>query len=158
MPVTPTYPGLYIEELPSSAHTITPAPTSIAAFVGYTHPFKGLCATATGGLWGRAIQIFNFADYERVFGGLYRSSVLDANVANAVHQFFLNGGTNAYVVALKPHWTTQVGAGALQTASMDPASVQLSGIKFTAKELTDATNPISITIRNVRGDTADILI
>jgi len=51
MPVTPTYPGLYIEELPSSAHTITPAPTSIAAFVGYTHPFKGLCATATGGLW-----------------------------------------------------------------------------------------------------------
>ena len=40
MPVTPTYPGLYIEELPSDAHTIEPAPTSITVFVGYTHPFK----------------------------------------------------------------------------------------------------------------------
>jgi uncharacterized protein len=40
MPVTPTYPGIYIQELPSSARTITAAPTSITVFVGYTHPFK----------------------------------------------------------------------------------------------------------------------
>ena len=40
MPITPTYPGIYIEELPSSTHTITAAPTSITVFVGYTHPFK----------------------------------------------------------------------------------------------------------------------
>jgi phage tail sheath protein FI len=159
MPVTPTYPGLYIEELPSSAHTITPAPTSITAFVGYTHPFKGLCATTgTNGLWNQAIQIFNFVDYERMFGGLYQSSVVDGNVARAVYQFFLNGGNNAYVVALQPHWVTQTAGGALQTASMDPASAQVSSIKFTAKELTSDANPISITIRNVNNDTADILV
>ena len=35
MPVTPTYPGVYIEELPSSVHTIVGVPTSVAAFVGY---------------------------------------------------------------------------------------------------------------------------
>ena len=29
MPVQTSYPGIYIEELPSSAHTITAAPTSI---------------------------------------------------------------------------------------------------------------------------------
>ena len=40
MPVQPTFPGIYIEELPSSTHTITAAPTSITVFVGYSHPFK----------------------------------------------------------------------------------------------------------------------
>ena len=34
MPISPTYPGVYIDELTSSVHTITGVPTSIAAFVG----------------------------------------------------------------------------------------------------------------------------
>jgi len=40
MPITPTFPGLYIEELPTNARTITAAATSILVAVGYTHPFK----------------------------------------------------------------------------------------------------------------------
>ena len=40
MTVMTSYPGVYIQELPSLVHTITPAPTSIAVFVGYTHPFR----------------------------------------------------------------------------------------------------------------------
>ena len=40
MSVSPSYPGLYIQEQLSSSHAIVPAPTSIAAFVGYSHPFK----------------------------------------------------------------------------------------------------------------------
>ena len=40
MPVTTSYPGLYVEELPLSAHSISAAPTSIAAFVGYSHPYR----------------------------------------------------------------------------------------------------------------------
>jgi uncharacterized protein len=40
MPVTVSYPGIYILELPSSTHTITAAPTNIAVFIGYTHPLK----------------------------------------------------------------------------------------------------------------------
>ena len=35
MPVTPTYPGVYIEEIPSGVHTITGVATSIAAFVDF---------------------------------------------------------------------------------------------------------------------------
>ena len=65
MPVTPTYPGIYIEEILSNAHTITAAPTSVTVFVGYTHPFKTLPQN-----YGAAIEIFSFTDYEREFGGL----------------------------------------------------------------------------------------
>ena len=34
MPITPTYPGVYIEELPSGVRTITGVATSVTAFVG----------------------------------------------------------------------------------------------------------------------------
>ena len=34
MPVQPTYPGVYIEELPSGVRTITGVATSITGFVG----------------------------------------------------------------------------------------------------------------------------
>ena len=161
MPVNPTYPGLYIEELPSSARTITPAPTSITVFVGYTHPFQGEVAQ-NGVDWGKPIQIFNFTEYERAFGGLYRSPILRSDVADAVYQFFLNGGTNAYVVGLQPtYYTTATPPAAIKV--VDAASGALGGIKFTAKHLTDASNKVSITIRNfsqttAANDTADILI
>lgn len=97
MPVQTSFPGIYIEELPSSAHTITAAPTSITVFVGYTHPFK-----TNPSNFNQAIEIFSFSDYERAFGGAYESGLIDSNVADAVNMFFLNGGADAFVVALKP--------------------------------------------------------
>jgi phage tail sheath protein FI len=84
MSTTPTYPGVYIRELPSAVHPITGVATSIAAFVGYT----------ARGIDNRAEQIFSFADYERLFGGL----ASDSELSYAVQQFFANGGTQAYVV------------------------------------------------------------
>ena len=60
MPATLTYPGVYIEEIPSGVRTITGVATSITAFIGYTQR----------GLDNRATQIFSFADYERAFGEL----------------------------------------------------------------------------------------
>src|SRR5271154_4695244 len=93
-----SYPGIYIQELPLSTHTITPTPTSIAAFVGYTHPWK----TA---VFNTAVQIFSFTDYENNFGGLYTSGLFPSDVAQAVNAFFLNGGNsgaNAWVVGLQP--------------------------------------------------------
>lgn len=84
MPVTPTYPGVYIEELPSGVRTITGVATSITAFVGYT----------AEGPVDKAVRIFNFGDYERNFGSLNR----DSEISYAVQQFFLNGGSDAYVV------------------------------------------------------------
>lgn len=91
-----SYPGIYIQEMPLSTQTITPAPTSITAFVGYTHPYKTKAAFNT------AVQLFSFSDYEANFGGLYSTGLYDPFVARAVYSFFLNGGNNAYVVGLQP--------------------------------------------------------
>jgi uncharacterized protein len=94
MPVTPSYPGLYIEELPLSAHSISPAPTSITAIVGFTHPLK----TKN---FKEAVHLFSFTEYEREFGGLFKSAFIEPHVPLAVNQFFLNGGSDLYVVGLE---------------------------------------------------------
>lgn len=57
MPVTPTYPGVYIQELPSSSDTITPAPTSIGCIVGLTHPLQTPASTVQAAL---ANVLFSF--------------------------------------------------------------------------------------------------
>lgn len=103
--MTPTYPGVYIQELTSPVHTITGVATSIAAFVGYT----------ARGIDNRAEQIFSFSDYERLFGGL----ASDSEVSYAVQQFFANGGTQAYVVRTP-------------RAKSAAANVVLAGMTFTA--------------------------
>src|SRR5271155_5864329 len=95
--VATTYPGIYIQELPSNTHTIAAAPTSVTVFVGYVHPFKTPAAN-----FGIATEIFSFSDYERLFGGFYQSAFIDSNVAFAVNEFFLNGGTDAFIVGLQP--------------------------------------------------------
>src|ERR1035437_277643 len=84
MAVNPTYPGVYIQELPSAVHPITGVATSIGAFVGFT----------ARGIDQRAGRIFCFSDYECLFGGLGS----DSELSYAVQQFFANGGTQAYVV------------------------------------------------------------
>ena len=154
MPITPTYPGIYIEELPSSAHTITAAATSITVFVGYTHPFK---TKATN--WGKAVRIFSFTDYEREFGGFYASVVLEDHVPKAVDKFFLNGGSDAYVIALQPSYHP-TGGGA-STAVVAP-TLTVGGIVFTGREPIDAV-PMQVTINNLKqttsaNDTADVIV
>ena len=84
MPSPLTYPGVYIEEVPSGVRSIAGVATSIAAFVGYTRQ----------GIPDKAVHITSFADFERSHGGLDRESP----VSYAVQQFFLNGGSEAYVV------------------------------------------------------------
>lgn len=86
MPVAPTYPGVYIEEVPSGVRTITGVATSITALIGRT----------LRGPVNRAWTINGFADFERVFGGLWVGSAL----GYAVRDFFRNGGAQAIVVRL----------------------------------------------------------
>lgn len=84
MPITPTYPGVYIEEVPSGVRTITGVATSIAAFIDF---FRR-------GTMNKAVQILSMADFEREFGGLHDKS----EASYAIQQFFLNGGSEAWVV------------------------------------------------------------
>lgn len=84
MPVALTYPGVYVEELPSAVRTISGVATSIAAFVG----------RAWRGPVDEPVTVYSFADYGRQFGGLWR----DSTMSYAVQQFFLNGGSQAIIV------------------------------------------------------------
>ena len=63
MAVSVSYPGVYIQEVPSGSRAIAGVPTSIAAFVGYTGR----------GPVNDAVQIFSFAElgYAPVHNGKY---------------------------------------------------------------------------------------
>ena len=97
MPVNPTYPGVYIEEIPSGVHTITGVATSIGAFID----------SFPQGPLDKAVQILSFADFERSFGGLDTKS----EASYAIQQFFLNGGSMAYVI--------RVGGSGINAAAVD---------------------------------------
>ena len=86
MPVAPTYPGVYVEEIPSGVRTITGVATSIAAFVG----------RAPRGPSNRAVTITSYADFGRIFGGLWAHSRL----GYAVQDFYRNGGSTAIIVRI----------------------------------------------------------
>ncbi len=86
MPVTPTYPGVYVEEVSSGVRTITGVATSITAFVG----------RALKGQDNESITINSYGDYERLFGGLWLGSAM----SYAVRDFYLNGGSQAIIVRL----------------------------------------------------------
>jgi phage tail sheath protein FI len=112
-----TYPGVYIQELPSPVHAITGVATSIAAFVGYT----------ARGIDSRAQAIFSFGDFQRLYGGLAANS----EVSYAVQQFYQNGGSQAYVVRTPMRYPAgaviyaQVGFGA-------PKAPAAEGLIFSA--------------------------
>jgi uncharacterized protein len=167
MPVNPTYPGIYLEELPSSSRTITAAPTSITVFVGYTHPFK----TQT---FNEAIEIFNFTEYESKFGGLYESGIIDSYLPYSINQFFINGGSVAYVIGLSAKCLDINGGdvangniplltgGTIIAAPKLTVGTGTEGIIFTALEPTDSI-PMKVTINNLKpaentADIADIII
>jgi uncharacterized protein len=97
MPVNVSYPGVYIEEIPSGVHTITGVATSIAAFID---------SFARGPL-NEAVQVLSPGDFQKTFGGLSANS----EASYGIQQFFLNGGSQAYVVRV-------IGTGAV-TAAID---------------------------------------
>ena len=86
MPAALSYPGVYIEEIPSGVRTITGVATSITAFIG----------RALRGPTDEPITINSYGDFERIFGGLWAESTL----GYAVRDFYLNGGSQAIIVRL----------------------------------------------------------
>ncbi|QDX26519.1 phage tail sheath family protein [Sphingomonas suaedae] len=83
MPLQPTYPGVYVQELPGGTHTISSVATSVSAFVGYL----------ARGPMDAPVQCLDFGDFQRVFGRPDPDSLTSLQVS----QFFLNGGTEAWV-------------------------------------------------------------
>jgi phage tail sheath protein FI len=124
MPSALTYPGVYIEEVPSGVRTISGVSTSVTAFVG----------AARRGPVNRAVRVQSFAEFERRFGGLDPAS----EMSYGVRQFFANGGSDA--------WVVRVAKGA------DAAELTLNGaggdpvLKLTARDQGASGNAIQVRV------------
>ena len=124
MPANGNFPGVYVQELPSSVHPITGVATSITAFVGRT--LRGPTNVPT--------TINSFGDFQRTFGGLWTRSAL----GYAVQDFFTNGGSQAIIVRLySPAATDQ--ATALAAAQSVAAAVATAAAAAGATPQTVAT-------------------
>jgi phage tail sheath protein FI len=126
MPVAPTYPGVYIEEIPSGVRTITGVPTSVTAFVG----------RALSGPVNDAVVINSFGDYERIFGGLS----LDSSMSFAVRDYFINGGGQGIIVRLFAPKDSEVQAAqAVAQPLATAAAVAITHAATAARDAATAT-------------------
>ena len=123
MPAALTFPGVYIEEVPSGVRTITGVATSITAFVGRT--LRGPANDPT--------PVFSFAEFERIFGGLWDPSPLSF----AVQHYFQNGGAQALIVRVHNNARTAtvdlpLEGGAVGNLVLDAANPGAWGDNLTA--------------------------
>jgi Bacteriophage tail sheath protein len=155
MAFIPTFPGVYIREIPSGARTIVGAPTSIAAFVG---------AFQRGPL-DTPVRMFTLGDFDSDFGGVQT----DYPTSFAVSQFFLNGGGQCFGVRVSPdagpaEIVVQDTAGPTDTlrltAGRQIAGVSLndpgawgSNLRFDVDHLTtDPTTQFNLTVSEIRDE------
>ncbi|MEL6655204.1 MAG: phage tail sheath subtilisin-like domain-containing protein [Bacteroidota bacterium] len=86
MAIQPTYPGVYVQEIPSGVRTIAGVSTSVALFIG----------RAARGPLNQPVLCLNFSDFERVFS----NDATYGEMPRALRLFFQNGGTQCYVVRI----------------------------------------------------------
>lgn len=86
MAVQTSYPGVYVQEVPSGVRTITGVSTSVAVFIGRTKM----------GPINKPVQCLSFTDFSRNFSADFAGS----DMARSVKLFFLNGGTACYVMRI----------------------------------------------------------
>jgi hypothetical protein len=122
MPVSPTYPGVYVEEVPSGVRTIVGVGTSITAFVG----------RALRGPTNEPTTVNGFGDFERIFGGLW----IKSRLGFAVRDFFVNGGGQGVIVRLF-HPTFK------DRAERDKAFAAGDAVAKAAKIAAGATDPMT---------------
>jgi hypothetical protein len=132
MPIAPTYPGVYIEEIPSGVRTITGVATSITAFIGRT----------ARGPTDYAVTINSYGDFERIFGGLWVQSAM----SYAVRDFYLNGGSQAIIVRLfNPTFADEAARQAALTAATTQAQTAANAISQAASAaVVGAANPQAV--------------
>ncbi|HLL64856.1 MAG TPA: phage tail sheath subtilisin-like domain-containing protein [Micromonosporaceae bacterium] len=103
MPVQTTYPGVYVQEVPSGVRTIVGVSTSITAFVGATRQ----------GPVNRPTRVRSMAEYVRTFGPPWDAA---HPLGHSVNLYFANGGVEALIVR-----ATGTGAGEATTTLRNAA-------------------------------------
>ncbi len=88
MPPQVTYPGVYIEEIPSGIKKIRAVQTSIAGVVG----------SFVKGPINIAKQVKSWKECTQIFGGLNKKNL----ATYSVKQFFDNGGTTLWIARTEP--------------------------------------------------------
>src|SRR6185312_8094589 len=145
MPSALTYPGVYIEEIPSGVHTITGVATSIAAFAGW----------APSGPTDHAGLVLGYADFARTYGGIDNRSGL----GYAVNQFFANGGQQAYIVRLVDGTTAKAAAVTLDGKLLVTAAnegVWANDFAIVIKQSTFDATRFRLTVANWQLDPAGV--
>jgi phage tail sheath protein FI len=112
MAVTPTYPGVYVQEIPSGVRTIVGVPTSVALFIG----------RAGRGPIDTPLEFFNYTDFARTFGE--DTSVGD--MARQIRLFFMNGGTDCHVI--------RIANGATAATVMLKSEAGADSLRLTSKQ------------------------
>src|SRR5215213_712340 len=137
MPSTLTFPGVYIEEVPSGVRTITGVATSITAFVGY----------ARRGPVNEPTIVQSFTDFSRTFGGLWPKS----SMSFAVQQYFLNGGRDALIVRV----VTLAGGTAAKRGSVDVGGAAAKTVALVAADPGEWSDNLRVRIDHQTKDALD---
>ena len=114
MPVAPqvSYPGVYVQEVPSGVRTISAVGTSTALFLGRTKQ----------GVLNKPIRCFSYTDFAKNFS----EDTSTGDMSRYVKLFFLNGGSDCYVMRLAN--------GAQQASVLLQSHDGTDRLKFTAKQ------------------------
>ncbi len=144
-------PGVYVEEYDSGAVPMQGASTSTAGFVGLAE---------RGPVIGQPQLVTSYADYKRIFGGyLSQAGYGDARfLPYAVEQFFVNGGSKAYIMRAIPEdaKAASMTIGALTVTAANPGAwAEKMRVTVTpaskAKTQVYAVNGADLTLKNADG-------
>ena len=132
-------PGVYIREIPSGSRPISGVATSNTAFVG----------VLPRGPVNRAVRITSPGDFERVFGGL----MAESETSYAVRNYFLNGGSVAFVVRVTAGTAASAtgGAAPLVVTAASPGNWGNS-LRFGVAHADGATDTFTLLVREYRGN------
>ena len=146
---TYTYPGVYVQEIPSGVRTIAGVSTSDTAFIDFF----------ARGPMDEAVRITGMEDFNRRFGGLHR----DSEASYAISQFFLNGGQIAWVVRvaagnpIPAEHTFQPGGsppgGSMTVEAKNPGTWGTAlqvGIDHLTRDRTNFPNEFNLVVREVQ--------
>jgi phage tail sheath protein FI len=127
----PTYlsPGVYVEEVEAGSRPIEGVGTAVAAFVGF----------AAQGPFDTPTLVSNWAQFTQIYGDFVDGCYL----AQSVYGYFLNGGTNCYVVRVGGGRGNGDGAPAELPAG---PQAMLGAYRVMAKGLPDGRPATDITV------------